>query len=94
MWSAWPAAWRTCCVAEGAVVDSHRNDTARELPRGLLIHVAGLPGERRSMAELHRIVTASEDDVADTLPSEPLAEGAVSSTEWSSKEGGHETEGD
>lgn len=54
-------------VAEGADSDSHWNDTARELLRGLLIHVAGLPGERRSMAELRRIVTASQDDWADTL---------------------------
>lgn len=35
--------------------------------RGLLIYVAGLAGERRSMAELRRIATASEDDLADTL---------------------------
>jgi len=54
-------------VAEGAEAASHWNDTARELLRGLLIYVAGLPGERRSMAELRRIVTASEDDLADML---------------------------
>ena len=35
-------------VAEGAAADTHWNDTARELLRGLLIHVADLPGERRS----------------------------------------------
>jgi type IV secretory pathway TraG/TraD family ATPase VirD4 len=29
--------------------------------------IAGLPSERRSMAELRRIVTAPEDDLADTL---------------------------
>ncbi len=54
-------------VTEGAETDSHWNDTARELLRGLLIYVAGLPPERRSMAELRRIVTAPEDDLADTL---------------------------
>jgi type IV secretion system protein VirD4 len=47
-------------VTEGADSGSHWTDTARELLRGLLIYVAGLPGERRSMAELHRIVTAAE----------------------------------
>jgi type IV secretory pathway TraG/TraD family ATPase VirD4 len=54
-------------VTGGTDSDAHWNDTARELLRGLLIHVAGLPAERRSMAELRRIVTASEDDWADTL---------------------------
>jgi type IV secretory pathway TraG/TraD family ATPase VirD4 len=54
-------------IVDGAPGDSHWNDTARELLRGLLVHVAGLPGERRSMAELRRIVTAPEDDLAATL---------------------------
>jgi type IV secretion system protein VirD4 len=54
-------------VAEGAENDSHWNDTARELLRGLLVYIAGLPPERRTMAELRRIVTAPEDDLADTL---------------------------
>ena len=54
-------------VAEGADADSHWNDTARELLRGLLVYVAGLPADRRSMAELRRIVTASEADLAGTL---------------------------
>lgn len=54
-------------VAEGADAEPHWNDTARELLRGLLIHVAGLAADRRTMAELRRIVTASEGDLADTL---------------------------
>ena len=54
-------------VTDGADSDSHWNDTARELLRGLLIYVAGLPSERRSMAELRRIVTAWQDELADTL---------------------------
>ena len=54
-------------AAEGADSESHWNDTARELLRGLLVYVAGLPGERRAMAELRRIVTAPEDELADTL---------------------------
>ena len=54
-------------AVEGADADSHWTDTARELLRGLLVHVAGLPTNRRTMAELRRIVTASEGDLADTL---------------------------
>jgi len=54
-------------VTEGADGESHWNDTARELLRGLLIYVAGLSGDRRSMAELRRIVTVSQDELADTL---------------------------
>ena len=45
----------------------HWTDTARELLRGLLVYVATLPADRRTMAELRRIVTASERDLADTL---------------------------
>ena len=47
--------------------DPHWNDTARELLRGLLVHVATLPPARRTMAELRRILTASEDDLAAVL---------------------------
>ena len=54
-------------AVEGNDGDSHWTDTARELLRGLLVYVATLPAERRTMAELRRIVTASEDDLADTL---------------------------
>ena len=54
-------------ITEGASAEPHWNDTARELLRGLLVYVAGLPAERRTMAEVRRIVTAIEDDLADTL---------------------------
>ena len=54
-------------VSSGAESDPHWNDTAKELVRGLLIYVAGLPPERRSMSELRRIVTSSEDDWAEVL---------------------------
>ena len=60
-------------IGTGGESDPHWNDTARELLRGLLVHVATLPPERRSMAELRRILTASEDDLAVTL-AEMLAE--------------------
>ena len=52
---------------EGTEADSHWTDTARELLRGLLVHVATLPAGRRTMAELRRIVTAAENDWAATL---------------------------
>ena len=45
----------------------HWTDTARELLRGLLAYVATLPDDRRTMAELRRIVTASERDLTATL---------------------------
>ncbi|MCB8878476.1 type IV secretory system conjugative DNA transfer family protein [Acidisoma silvae] len=47
--------------------DPHWTETARELVRGLLIYVAGLPPERRCMNELRTILTGSEDDWAETL---------------------------
>lgn len=54
-------------AVEGTEADSHWTDIARELLRGLLVYVAGLPADRRTMAELRRIVTASADDLAATL---------------------------
>lgn len=54
-------------AVEGTEADSHWTDTARELLRGLLVYVATLPADRRTMAELRRIVTASADDLAVTL---------------------------
>jgi type IV secretory pathway TraG/TraD family ATPase VirD4 len=54
-------------AVEGTEADSHWTDTARELLRGLLVYVATLPTDRRTMAELRRIVTASADDLAATL---------------------------
>jgi type IV secretion system protein VirD4 len=54
-------------AVEGNDADSHWTDTARELLRGLLVYMATLPADRRTMAELRRIVTASERDLADTL---------------------------
>jgi type IV secretory pathway TraG/TraD family ATPase VirD4 len=54
-------------VSSGTEHDPHWNDTARELLRGLLIYVAGLPPKRRSMSTLREIVTAPEDDWAEVL---------------------------
>jgi len=54
-------------VSAGSESEPHWNDTARELLRGLLVYVASLPPKRRRMAELRRILTASEDDLAAVL---------------------------
>ncbi len=54
-------------AVEGTEADSHWTDTARELLRGLLVYVATLPADQRTMAELRCIVTASADDLAATL---------------------------
>jgi type IV secretion system protein VirD4 len=54
-------------VSTGQESDPHWNEAARELLRGLLIYVAGLEGERRSMAEVRRIVTLPEADMAEVL---------------------------
>ncbi|HEY1414202.1 MAG TPA: type IV secretory system conjugative DNA transfer family protein, partial [Rhodopila sp.] len=47
--------------------DPHWNESAKELLRGLLIYVAGLEGDQRSMAEVRRIITSSEDDMAEVF---------------------------
>jgi hypothetical protein len=53
-------------VVVTAESEPHWN-TARELLRGLLVYVAGLPLPRRTMAELRRIVTAPEDELSEAL---------------------------
>ena len=54
-------------VRSGFESEPHWNDTARDLLRGFLVHVAGLPAERRTMAELRAILTAPEDQFAEIL---------------------------
>ena len=51
----------------GRETDPHWTETARELLRGLLIYVVGLPSDRRSMSELRAILTGSEDEWAEVL---------------------------
>jgi type IV secretory pathway TraG/TraD family ATPase VirD4 len=54
-------------VRSGFESEPHWNDTARDLLRGFLVHVAGLPAERRTMAELRSMLTAPEDPFAEIL---------------------------
>ena len=54
-------------VRSGFESEPHWNDTARDLLRGFLVHVAGLPAERRNMAELRAMLTAPEDQFAEVL---------------------------
>ena len=54
-------------VRSGFESEPHWNDTARDLLRGFLVHVAGLPAERRTMAELRAMLTAPEDQFAEIL---------------------------
>jgi type IV secretory pathway TraG/TraD family ATPase VirD4 len=54
-------------VSTGAESDSHWIESGREFLRGLLIYVAGLPGEPRSMSELRAILTGTDEAWAETL---------------------------
>ncbi len=54
-------------VRSGFESEPHWNDTARDLLRGFLVHVAGLPAGQRNMAELRAILTAPEDQFAEIL---------------------------
>jgi type IV secretion system protein VirD4 len=54
-------------VRSGFESEPHWNDTARDLLRGFLVHVAGSPAERRTMAELRAMLTAPEDQFAEIL---------------------------
>lgn len=56
-------------VAEGRGSDSsaHFNETAKTFLRGLLVHVASLPEEMRSMGEVRRLLTADQIAFDDLL---------------------------
>jgi type IV secretion system protein VirD4 len=54
-------------VRSGFESEPHWNDTARDLLRGFLVHVAGLLAEQRNMAELRAMLTAPEDQFAEIL---------------------------
>lgn len=47
--------------------DSYWDEAAKDLLRGLLIYVAGLPEERRHLGELRRLLTSGEDHLNQTL---------------------------
>ncbi|HED1613585.1 TPA: type IV secretory system conjugative DNA transfer family protein [Escherichia coli] len=51
-------------VSEGHASDAsvHFNETAKNLIRGLMVHVATLPVERRNMGEVRRLLTLGADD--------------------------------
>lgn len=56
-------------VSEGHASDAsaHFNETAKSFLKGFLVHVATLPGERRNMGELRRLVTGSEAEFNELL---------------------------
>jgi type IV secretory pathway TraG/TraD family ATPase VirD4 len=54
-------------VSSGKESDPHWDEAAKELLRGLLIYAAGLNGDQRSMAEVRRIITSSEEEMADVF---------------------------
>jgi type IV secretory pathway TraG/TraD family ATPase VirD4 len=54
-------------VPSGGSTDPHWDDSAKELVRGLLIYIAGLPAQQRTMAELRRILTSPEDELVETM---------------------------
>lgn len=60
-------------VSSGNESDPHWDASAKELLRGMLIYVAGLPERERSMSCLRRIITGPEEDLKDVL-AEMIAE--------------------
>lgn len=56
-----------CVIPSDKGGDDHWDDTARDLIRGLVLHVAGLPADRRHMGEVRRLLTLPADDLDETL---------------------------
>lgn len=56
-----------CVIPSDKGGDDHWDDTARDLLRGLVLQVAGLPAERRNMGEVRRLLTDNAESLDDTL---------------------------
>ena len=56
-----------CVIPSDKGGDDHWDDTARDLIRGLVLHVAGLAPDRRNMGEVRRLLTDNVEALDDTL---------------------------
>lgn len=56
-----------CVIPSDKGGDEHWDDTARDLLRGLILHVAGMDAARRNMGEVRRLLTDNADALDETL---------------------------
>ena len=55
------------CVIPSEREDSHWDDTAKDLIRGMILHVASLPADRRHMGEVRRLLTDHAEAFDETM---------------------------
>ncbi|MEG3166437.1 type IV secretory system conjugative DNA transfer family protein [Sphingomonas sp. PB2P19] len=56
-----------CVIPSDKGGDDHWDDTARDLIRGVVLHVAGFASDRRNMGEVRRLLAGSAEELDDTL---------------------------
>ena len=56
-----------CVIPSDKGGDDHWDDTARDLIRGLVLHVAGFLADERNMGEVRRLLTDNAESLDDTL---------------------------
>ncbi len=56
-----------CVIPSDKGGDDHWDDTARDLIRGVVLHVAGFAPDRRNMGEVRRLLAGSAEELDDTL---------------------------
>lgn len=65
-----------CVIASDKGGDDHWDDTARDLIRGVVLHVAGFTPDHRNMGEVRRLLATGADELDDTLAAMMVSDAA------------------
>lgn len=64
------------CVIPADSGDAHWDDTARDLIRGVVLHVAGMEPDQRNMGEVRQLLASSAEELDDTLAAMMVSDAA------------------
>lgn len=65
-----------CVIPADKGGDDHWDDTARDLIRGVVLHVAGMEADKRNMGEVRRLLASSAEELDDTLAAMMVSDAA------------------
>ena len=65
-----------CVIPTDKGGDDHWDDTARDLIRGVVLHVAGMEPDKRNMGEVRRLLASSAEELDDTLAAMMVSDAA------------------
>ncbi|WP_238542496.1 type IV secretory system conjugative DNA transfer family protein [Sphingomonas sp. PAMC 26621] len=65
-----------CVIPADKGGDDHWDDTARDLIRGVVLHVAGMDADKRNMGEVRRLLASGAEELDDTLAAMMVSDAA------------------